>query len=97
MTSQSEEAHAMKKTIGVIDKEKDFLQETVDEKTEKIANLQESLASKVCICHTFSGISAQETVFSTWNMEFLHSVGNFWDPWLSLTDLNFLLASNWNF
>lgn len=46
MTSQSEEAHAMKKTIGVIDKEKDFLQETVDEKTEKIANLQESLASK---------------------------------------------------
>ncbi|OBS78058.1 hypothetical protein A6R68_19554 [Neotoma lepida] len=46
MTSQSEEAHAMKKTIGVIDKEKDFLQETVDEKTEKIANLQESLTSK---------------------------------------------------
>lgn len=46
MTSQSEEVHAMKKTIGVIDKEKDFLQETVDEKTEKIANLQESLASK---------------------------------------------------
>ncbi|KFO26485.1 Centrosomal protein of 135 kDa [Fukomys damarensis] len=46
MTSQNEEAHAMKKTIGVIDKEKDFLQETVDEKTEKIANLQEILASK---------------------------------------------------
>ncbi|XP_064440591.1 centrosomal protein of 135 kDa isoform X4 [Mirounga angustirostris] len=46
MTSQNEEAHVMKKTIGVIDKEKDFLQETVDEKTEKIANLQENLASK---------------------------------------------------
>ncbi|XP_057628705.1 centrosomal protein of 135 kDa isoform X2 [Chionomys nivalis] len=46
MTSQSEEAHALKKTIGVIDKEKDFLQETVDEKTEKIASLQESLTSK---------------------------------------------------
>ncbi|XP_004849896.1 centrosomal protein of 135 kDa [Heterocephalus glaber] len=46
MTSQNEEAHVMKKTIGVIDKEKDFLQETVDEKTEKIANLQEILASK---------------------------------------------------
>lgn len=46
---QSEETHAMKKTIGVMDKEKDFLQETVDEKTEKIANLQESLLSKVCI------------------------------------------------
>ena len=47
MTSQSEEAHVMKKTIGAIDKEKDFLQETVDEKTEKIANLQENLANKV--------------------------------------------------
>ncbi|XP_027456230.1 centrosomal protein of 135 kDa [Zalophus californianus] len=46
MTSQNEEAHVMKKTIGVIDKEKDFLQETVDEKTEKIANLQENLANK---------------------------------------------------
>ncbi|XP_045329939.1 centrosomal protein of 135 kDa isoform X1 [Leopardus geoffroyi] len=46
MTSQSEEAHVMKKTIGAIDKEKDFLQETVDEKTEKIANLQENLANK---------------------------------------------------
>jgi centrosomal protein CEP135 len=48
MTSQNEEAHVMKKTIGVIDKEKDFLQETVDEKTEMIANLQENLANKVC-------------------------------------------------
>ncbi|KAI4585630.1 hypothetical protein MJG53_005864 [Ovis ammon polii x Ovis aries] len=47
MTSQNEEAHVMKKTIGVIDKEKDILQETVDEKTEKIANLHENLASKV--------------------------------------------------
>ncbi|XP_051026259.1 centrosomal protein of 135 kDa [Acomys russatus] len=46
MTSQNEEAHSMKKTIGVIDKEKDFLQETVDEKTEQIASLQESLLSK---------------------------------------------------
>ncbi|XP_032190248.1 centrosomal protein of 135 kDa isoform X1 [Mustela erminea] len=46
MTSQNEEAHVMKKTIGVIDKEKDFLQETVDEKTEKIANLQENLVNK---------------------------------------------------
>lgn len=50
MTSQDEEAHVMKKTIGVIDQEKDFLQETVDEKTEKIANLQENLANKVCDC-----------------------------------------------
>lgn len=58
MTSQSEEAHALKKTIGVIDKEKDFLQETVDEKTEKIASLQESLTSKVCICCMFPGVSA---------------------------------------
>ncbi|KAI5188307.1 hypothetical protein MUG91_G31n19 [Manis pentadactyla] len=46
MTSQDEEAHVMKKTIGVIDKEKDLLQETVDEKTEKIANLQEHLTNK---------------------------------------------------
>ncbi|XP_067592174.1 centrosomal protein of 135 kDa isoform X2 [Pseudorca crassidens] len=46
MTSQNEEAHVMKKTIGVIDKEKDILQETVDEKTEKIANLHENLANK---------------------------------------------------
>lgn len=50
MTSQDQEAHVMKKTIGVIDKEKDFLQETVDEKTEQIANLQENLANKVCAC-----------------------------------------------
>ncbi|XP_037018171.2 centrosomal protein of 135 kDa [Artibeus jamaicensis] len=46
MTSQDQEAHVMKKTIGVIDKEKDFLQEAVDEKTEQIANLQENLANK---------------------------------------------------
>ncbi|XP_048220331.1 centrosomal protein of 135 kDa [Perognathus longimembris pacificus] len=46
MASQNEEAHVMKKTIGVIDKEKDILQETVDEKTEKIADLQENLANK---------------------------------------------------
>ncbi|CAK6433156.1 unnamed protein product [Pipistrellus nathusii] len=46
MTSQDQEAHVMKKTIGVIDKEKDFLQEAVDEKTEHIANLQENLANK---------------------------------------------------
>ncbi|XP_036126759.1 centrosomal protein of 135 kDa isoform X1 [Molossus molossus] len=46
MTSQDQEAHVMKKTIGVIDKEKDFLQETVDDKTEQIANLQENLANK---------------------------------------------------
>ncbi|XP_069868330.1 centrosomal protein of 135 kDa [Dipodomys merriami] len=46
MTSQNEEVHVMKKTIGVIDKEKDILQETVDEKTEKIANFQENLANK---------------------------------------------------
>nr|XP_012613710.1 centrosomal protein of 135 kDa [Microcebus murinus]XP_012613711.1 centrosomal protein of 135 kDa [Microcebus murinus]XP_012613712.1 centrosomal protein of 135 kDa [Microcebus murinus]XP_012613713.1 centrosomal protein of 135 kDa [Microcebus murinus]XP_012613714.1 centrosomal protein of 135 kDa [Microcebus murinus]XP_012613715.1 centrosomal protein of 135 kDa [Microcebus murinus] len=46
MTSQDEEAHVMKKTIGVIDKEKDFLQDTVDEKTEKIANLQENIVTK---------------------------------------------------
>nr|XP_019595744.1 PREDICTED: centrosomal protein of 135 kDa isoform X1 [Rhinolophus sinicus] len=46
MTSRDEEAHVMKKTIGVIDKEKDFLQETVDEKTELIANLQGNLANK---------------------------------------------------
>lgn len=50
ISSQDEEAHVMKKTIGVIDKEKDFLQETVDEKTEKMAKLQENLASKVCYC-----------------------------------------------
>lgn len=50
MTVQSEETHSMKKTIGVIDKEKDILQETVDEKTEKIASLQESLLGKVCVC-----------------------------------------------
>lgn len=46
MTSQDEEAHVMKKTIGVIDKEKDLLQETVDEKTEKIENLQKHLTNK---------------------------------------------------
>ncbi|VTJ68448.1 Hypothetical predicted protein [Marmota monax] len=46
MTSQNEAAHVMKKTIGVIDKEKDFLQETVDEKTEKLADLQENLENK---------------------------------------------------
>lgn len=58
MTVQNEETQAMKKTIGMIDKEKDFLQETVDEKTEKIANLQESLLSKVCILHTLCSVSS---------------------------------------
>lgn len=66
MASQSEETQAMKKTIDVIDKEKDFLQETVDEKTEKIASLQDSLTSKVGVCHLSSRVSAGDMSFSTW-------------------------------
>lgn len=73
MTSQDQEAHVMKKTIGVIDKEKDFLQEAVDEKTEKIANLQENLANKVCHCYIWlSSIWTEKMIsFSVSNMQLL--------------------------
>ncbi|KAF4012993.1 hypothetical protein G4228_004465 [Cervus hanglu yarkandensis] len=64
MTSQNEEAHVMKKTIGVIDKEKDILQETVDEKTEKIANLHENLASKQISLELESAVQEKEEMKS---------------------------------
>lgn len=38
----------LRSTISVLDKEKDSLQETVDEKTERIACLDDNLANKVC-------------------------------------------------
>ncbi|XP_023614067.1 centrosomal protein of 135 kDa isoform X2 [Myotis lucifugus] len=62
MTSQDQEAHVMKKTIGVIDKEKDFLQETVDEKTEQIANLEENLANKFLFLHHSCNSQLKETL-----------------------------------
>jgi len=47
-TSQDEAVNVLRSTITVLDKEKDNLQETVDEKTEKIACLDDNLANKVC-------------------------------------------------
>lgn len=38
----------LRSTISVLDKEKDSLQETVDEKTERIACLDDNLANRVC-------------------------------------------------
>ncbi|XP_074085489.1 centrosomal protein of 135 kDa isoform X2 [Macrotis lagotis] len=46
ITSQDEELVALKNTICVIDKEKDYLQEVVDEKTEKIAKSEDNISSK---------------------------------------------------
>uniref|UniRef100_A0A8C6ZLR4 Centrosomal protein 135 n=1 Tax=Nothoprocta perdicaria TaxID=30464 RepID=A0A8C6ZLR4_NOTPE len=40
--------NVLRTTITVLDKEKDNLQETVDEKTERIACLDDNLANKVC-------------------------------------------------
>uniref|UniRef100_A0A8C8AID1 Centrosomal protein 135 n=1 Tax=Otus sunia TaxID=257818 RepID=A0A8C8AID1_9STRI len=45
-TSQDEAVNVLKSTITVLDKEKDSLQETVDEKTERIACLDDNLANK---------------------------------------------------
>lgn len=47
-TSQDEAVNVLRSTITVLDKEKDNLQETVDEKTERIACLDDNLANKVC-------------------------------------------------
>ncbi|XP_051820501.1 centrosomal protein of 135 kDa [Antechinus flavipes] len=46
ITSQDDELVALKNTICVIDKEKDYLQEVVDEKTEKIASSEDNIATK---------------------------------------------------
>ncbi|XP_068961371.1 centrosomal protein of 135 kDa isoform X1 [Petaurus breviceps papuanus] len=46
ISSQDEELVALKNTICVIDKEKDYLQEVVDEKTEKMANSEDNIANK---------------------------------------------------
>ncbi|KAJ7410493.1 Testis-specific protein 10 protein [Willisornis vidua] len=46
-TSQDEAMNLLRSTIAVLDKEKDSLQETVDEKTERIACLDDNLANKV--------------------------------------------------
>ncbi|NWI27445.1 CP135 protein, partial [Sula dactylatra] len=45
-TSQDEAVSVLRSTITVLDKEKDSLQETVDEKTERIACLDDNLANK---------------------------------------------------
>lgn len=47
-TSQEEAVSVLRSTISVLDKEKDSLQETVDEKTERIACLDDNLANRVC-------------------------------------------------
>lgn len=47
--SQDETVNVLRSTISVLDKEKDSLQETVDEKTERIACLEDNLVNKVCI------------------------------------------------
>ncbi|OXB55054.1 hypothetical protein ASZ78_015069 [Callipepla squamata] len=45
-TSQDEAVNVLRSTITVLDKEKDHLQETVDEKTERIACLDDNLTNK---------------------------------------------------
>uniref|UniRef100_A0A8D2PYD3 Centrosomal protein 135 n=1 Tax=Zosterops lateralis melanops TaxID=1220523 RepID=A0A8D2PYD3_ZOSLA len=52
-TSQEEAVSVLRSTISVLDKEKDSLQETVDEKTERIACLDDNLANRVCPVKSF--------------------------------------------
>lgn len=46
--TQDETIRVLRSTINVLDKEKDNLQESVDEKTERIAYLDDNLSNKVC-------------------------------------------------
>lgn len=56
-TSHDEAVNVLRSTITVLDKEKDSLQETVDEKTERIACLDDNIANKVCATlHSHLGI-----------------------------------------
>lgn len=55
-TSHDEAVNVLRSTITVLDKEKDSLQETVDEKTERIACLDDNLANKVCTVTTSPSI-----------------------------------------
>uniref|UniRef100_A0A8D2Q8S3 Testis specific 10 n=1 Tax=Varanus komodoensis TaxID=61221 RepID=A0A8D2Q8S3_VARKO len=48
-STQDETISVLRSTINILDKEKDRLQECVDEKTERIAYLDDNLANKVCI------------------------------------------------
>lgn len=45
--TQEETIAVLRSTINVLDKEKDTLQESIDEKTERIACLDDNLANKV--------------------------------------------------
>lgn len=47
-TAQDDTIRVLRSTVSVLDKEKDSLQENVDDKTEKIAYLEDNLANKVC-------------------------------------------------
>uniref|UniRef100_A0A670YCB8 Centrosomal protein 135 n=1 Tax=Pseudonaja textilis TaxID=8673 RepID=A0A670YCB8_PSETE len=47
--SQNESLILLRSTVNALDKEKDSLQESIDEKTEKIAYLEDNLANKVFI------------------------------------------------
>ncbi|XP_028932847.1 centrosomal protein of 135 kDa isoform X2 [Ornithorhynchus anatinus] len=46
ITCQDEEVNTLKRAVCVLDREKDHLQETVDEKTERLACLDDNLANK---------------------------------------------------
>lgn len=57
-TNQDETISVLRSTINFLDKEKDSLQESVDEKTEKIACLDDNWANKekiiLHLCQTVS-------------------------------------------
>lgn len=46
-SSQNETVILLRSTVNALDKEKDSLQESIDEKTERIAYLEDNLANKV--------------------------------------------------
>uniref|UniRef100_A0A4W3IKG4 Centrosomal protein 135 n=1 Tax=Callorhinchus milii TaxID=7868 RepID=A0A4W3IKG4_CALMI len=45
-SAQRDEMNLLRSTISALDKEKDFLQEAMDEKTERVANLEDNMAKK---------------------------------------------------
>ncbi|PIN97695.1 hypothetical protein AB205_0032800 [Aquarana catesbeiana] len=46
VSTQTTEIAMLRNTVSVLDKEKDKLQETVDEKTERVACLEDNLENK---------------------------------------------------
>ena len=53
-----EEVAALQKSLSTLDREKDVLQDDVDQKTEKLVVLQEELAKKVAVATNLTTITA---------------------------------------